>query len=383
MPKILFVANIYEHIYSFHIPYLKWLKEHGYEVHVVANELGDYKIPYADRVIEMGIERSPFKLGNIKALKQLRNLIDKERYDIISCHTPMGGVLARLAARKARKQYSLKVIYTAHGFHFYKGAPKKNWLLFYPIEKYLSRFTDAIVTINSEDYEILKSKGFKNKNSYLIHGIGIDPSRLAVDDANANDLRNKLGYKPEDFVLLYLAEFISRKNHQFLIDVLPDVVKEIPNIKLIFAGRGEDKEKLVSSVEKQGMGDYVNFIGFREDVGNLISISDLGISSSNQEGLGMCIAESLYLKRPVVASNIRGHRDLVHNGKNGFLFSLDDKKQFVEQVAYMYNHPDERREMGEYAAENIGDYVIDNTMKEMIAIYSEVLDKSFEKSDGF
>ena len=131
------------------------------------------------------------------------------------------------------------------------------------------------------------------------------------------------------------------------------------------------------------MGDYVNFIGFREDVGNLISISDLGISSSNQEGLGMCIAESLYLKRPVVASNIRGHRDLVHNGKNGFLFSLDDKKQFVEQVAYMYNHPDERREMGEYAAENIGDYVIDNTMKEMIAIYSEVLDKSFEKSDGF
>ena len=375
--KVLFVANIYEHIVSFHLPYIKWFKENGFEVHVAANELGDYCIPDADRLIEISIERNPFGYNNIKAIRRLKKIIEDERYDLISCHTPMGGVVARLAARKARNKFGIKVIYTSHGFHFFKGAPMKYWLLFYPIEKWLSRFTDAIVTINSEDYEILKSKGFKNKNSYLIHGIGIDPSRLAVDDANANDLRNKYGYKPEDFVLLYLAEFIPRKNHQFLIDVLPDIVKEIPNIKLIFAGRGEDKEKLVISVEKQGMGDYVNFIGFREDVGNLISISDLGISSSNQEGLGMCIAESLYLKRPVVASNIRGHRDLVHNGKNGFLFSLDDKKQFVEQVAYMYNHPDERREMGEYAAENIGDYVIDNTMKEMVGIYSEVLDKSF------
>lgn len=383
MPKILFVANIYEHIYSFHIPYIKWLKEHGYEVHVVANELGDYKIPYADRVIEIGIERSPFKSGNIKALKQLRNLIDKERYDIISCHTPMGGVLARLAARKARKQYSLKVIYTAHGFHFYKGAPKKNWLLFYPIEKYLSRFTDAIVTINSEDYEIIKTRGFKNKLSYKIHGIGINPSRLIIENQDVNELRRIYGYKPDDFILLYLAEFVPGKNHQFLINALPELIKLIPNIRMVFAGRGEDKDKLMRLTKNIGVDNHVDFIGFRDDVGNVISISDLGVSSSCREGLGMCMAESLYLKRPVIASNIRGHRDLVCNGKNGFLFSLDDKKQFVEQVVYMYNHPDERKSMGEYAADNIRDYVIDNTLKEMVTIYSEVLDKSFEKSDGF
>ncbi len=373
MPKILFVANIYEHIYSFHIPYLKWLKEHGYEVHVVANELGDYKIPYADRVIEIGIERSPFKSGNIKALKQLRNLIDKERYDIISCHTPMGGVLARLAARKARKQYSLKVIYTAHGFHFYKGAPKKNWLLFYPIEKYLSRFTDAIVTINKEDYELVKTHGFKNKETYLIHGIGIDYTRLGVDNFGINDLRQKYGYKSDDFIMLYLAEFIPRKNHSFLINSMPKLIERIPKIKLILAGRGDDKEKMMLLAKRLGVEVYVDFIGFRDDVGNLIYISDIGVSSSSQEGLGMCLAESLYMGKPVVASDIRGHRDLVKSGNNGFLFSLDNEEQFIEQVVYMYNHPDERRTMGEFAAANIGDYVIDNTLNEMVDIYSKVL----------
>lgn len=374
MPKILFVANIYEHIYSFHLPYMKWLKEHGYEVHVVANELGDYKIPYADRVIEMEIERSPFKLGNIKALKQLKNLIEKERYSIISCHTPMGGVLARLAARKARKQYGLKVIYTAHGFHFYKGAPIKNWLLFYPIEKYLSRFTDAIVTINKEDYELVKTHGFKNKETYLIHGIGIDYSRLSVDNLGVNDLRLKYGYKSDDFIMLYLAEFIPRKNHSFLINAMPKLLERIPNIKLIFAGRGDDKEKMMLLAKRLGVESYVDFIGFRDDVGNLIYISDIGVSSSSQEGLGMCLAESLYMGKPVVASDIRGHRDLVKSGNNGFLFSLDNEEQFIEQVVYMYNHPDERRAMGEYAAANIGDYVIDNTLKEMVRIYTEVIE---------
>jgi glycosyltransferase EpsD len=373
MPKILFVANIYEHIYSFHIPYLKWLKEHEYEVHVVANELGDYKIPYADRVIEMGIERSPFKLGNIKALKQLRNLIDKERYDIISCHTPMGGVLARLAARKARKQYGLKVIYTSHGFHFYKGASKKYWMLYYPVEKYLSRFTDAIVTINTEDYELVKTLGFKNEETYLIHGIGIDYTRLRIDNLSINDLRYKYRYKSDDFIMLYLAEFIPRKNHSFLINAMPKLIERIPNIKLILAGRGDDKEKMMLLAKRLGVEAYVDFIGFREDVGNLIYISDIGVSSSSQEGLGMCLAESLFMWKPVVASDIRGHRDLVKSGNNGFLFSLDNEEQFIEQVVYMCNHPDERRTMGEFAAANIGDYVIDNTLNEMVDIYSKVL----------
>lgn len=372
-PKVLFVANIYEHIVSFHLPYIKWFKENGFEVHVAANELGDYCIPDADRLIEISIERNPFGCNNIKAIRRLKKIIEDERYDLISCHTPMGGVVARLAARKARNKFGLKVIYTSHGFHFFKGAPTKYWLLFYPIEKWLSRYTDAIVTINTEDYELVKTLGFKNEETYLIHGIGIDYTRLRIDNLSINDLRYKYGYKSDDFIMLYLAEFIPRKNHSFLINSMPKLIERIPKIKLILAGRGDDKEKMMLLAKRLGVEVYVDFIGFRDDVGNLIYISDIGVSSSSQEGLGMCLAESLYMGKPVVASDIRGHRDLVKSGNNGFLFSLDNEEQFIEQVVYMCNHLDERRTMGEFAAANIGDYVIDNTLNEMVDIYSKVL----------
>lgn len=373
MPKVLFVANIYEHIVSFHLPYMKWFKEHGYEVHVVANELGDYKVPYADKIIEMRIERNPFKIVNLKAIKQLRQLIDNERYCLISCHTPMGGVVARLAARRARKKFGVKVIYTAHGFHFYKGAPKKNWLVFYPIEKFLSRYTDAIVTINNEDYKLVQTLGFKNKRTYKIHGIGIDPSRLGCDkELNFNELREKYGYKPDDFILLYMAEFIPRKNFKFLIEAMPELVKRIPNIKMIFAGRGEEKEEMMKLSQTVGVAEYINFIGFRDDVGNLINISDLGVSSSFQEGLSISVAEILYLGTPMVISNIRGHNDIVENGQNGFLFDLNDKNDFIDKIIFMYDNPKKRKEMGGYATKSMEKFVIDNTLLEMVEIYSEV-----------
>lgn len=373
MPKVLFVANVYEHIVGFHLPYMKWLKEHGYEVHVVANDLGDYQVPYADKVIEMGIERSPIKISNLKAIKQLRQLIDNEKYSLISCHTPMGGVVARLAARKARKKFGLKVIYTTHGLHFYGGAPKKNWLVFYPIEKFLSHYTDAIVTINSEDFELINKKNFKNKKTYRIHGIGINISRLGYDkELNLNELREKYGYKPNDFILLYMAEFISGKNHKFLLKTMPELIKKIPNIKMVFAGRGEDKEKTMLLAKNLGVEKEVNFIGRRSDVGNLIKISDIGISSSIREGLGMSVAESLYLGRPVVVSNIRGHRDLVQQGKNGFLFDLNDKNDFIDKIVFMYENPEKREEMGRYAMESMEEFLIDNSLNDMAKIYSEV-----------
>ena len=133
MKKALYVATVDIHIRSFHLPYLKLLHDKGYEVHVATN--GDEIFPFCDVKHQICIERSPFKISNIKAIKQLKRIIEKEKFDIVHCHTPMGAVVARLAAKKARKKYGTKVIYTAHGFHFYKGAPKLNWLLFYPIEK--------------------------------------------------------------------------------------------------------------------------------------------------------------------------------------------------------------------------------------------------------
>ena len=153
MKKVLFAATVDSHIKQFHLPYLKWFKEHGYEVHVATN--GKEVIPYCDVKHQISFERSPLKFNNIKAIGQLKKIIEKEQFEIIHCHTPMGSVVTRLAALKARKN-GTRVIYTAHGFHFFKGAPIQNWLIYYPIEKLMARYTDCLITINEEDYEFAK-----------------------------------------------------------------------------------------------------------------------------------------------------------------------------------------------------------------------------------
>ena len=178
--KVLFSATVDSHILHFHLPYLKLFKEHGYEVHVATN--GTEKIPYCDVKHVVSFERSPYKVNNLKAIKQLRKIINNEKFDIIHCHTPMGSVVTRLAAKKARKKYGTRVIYTAHGFHFYKGAPKLNWMLFYPVEKYLAKYTDTLITINSEDYELAKKRFSKRcKNIEYVPGVGVDKSKFSFE----------------------------------------------------------------------------------------------------------------------------------------------------------------------------------------------------------
>ena len=180
MKKILFVATIFKHFRAFHIPYMEWFKQQGWQVDAMA--YGDDVLDNVHHNFNIPIARNPFAPANIKAIRQAKEIIEREKYDIVYCHTAMGGVLARLAAKDARKKFGTKVIYVAHGFHFFKGGPKKSWIMYYPVEKYLSRYTDAIITINHEDYEMVLSHGFKNKQTFIIPGIGINPERLFVAD---------------------------------------------------------------------------------------------------------------------------------------------------------------------------------------------------------
>lgn len=173
MKKILYVATITQHFYYFHLPYLKMFKELGWQVDVAAH--GDVELPYCDNRYEIPIKRSPFDKENLKAYKELKRIVDSGKYDIIHCHTPMGGMLARLAARASRKN-GTKVLYTAHGFHFYKGAPKLNWMIYYPIELFMSFFTDCLITINDEDYNFAK-KHLKAKSTEKVNGVGYNSDR--------------------------------------------------------------------------------------------------------------------------------------------------------------------------------------------------------------
>ena len=232
--KVLFTATVDSHILNFHTPYLKYFKDNGYEVHVATN--GTEKIPYCDIKHTVSFERSPFRLNNLKARKQLKKIIDTEQFEIIHTHTPMGSVVTRLAALNARKKFNTRVIYTAHGFHFYDGAPVQNWLFFYPVEKYLARYTDTLITINQEDYQRAKNK-FKTRVEY-VPGVGIDESKFKfkMSKKEKSDLRKSLGLKDTDFVLIYAAELNKNKNQKMLIEAMSEIIKINKNVHLLLPG---------------------------------------------------------------------------------------------------------------------------------------------------
>ena len=366
MKKVLFTATVDSHIELFHIPFLKFFKEQGYEVHVATN--GDDKIPYCDKKIKIPFERSPFKLNNLRAIKELRKIINNEKYDIIHTHTPMGSVVTRLAAKKARKK-GTRVIYTAHGLHFFKGAPLINWLIFYPVEKYLSRYTDTLILINKEDYELVKNK-FKCKNVEYVPGVGIDENKFNFKMTNKEkkELRESLGLKTDDFVMIYPAELNKNKNQLLLIRTMANLVKSNNNIHLLLPGKDSYNSYYHNLVKEKQLDNNIHFLGFRKDIPKLLTISDIAVASSKREGLPVNIMEAMYVGLPIVATDCRGQRDLVKNNINGYLISQDDEKKF----AYCINEllkKDIYDRFRNNNQEEIKNYLLDNILKEMKSIY--------------
>ena len=322
MPRVLYVATVVKtHIMEFHIPYLKMLKEMGWETAVAArndfDDPADCVIPYCDHYFDIPFERNPFKPGNIKAYKELKKVIDEGNYDIIHCHTPVGAMLTRLAAQDARKKGS-KVFYTAHGFHFYKGAPLINWLAYYPVEKYLARKTDVLITINKEDYNRAK-KSFKAGKIIYVPGVGIDINKFSKRIGNREEKRAEFGFKHDDFVLLSVGELITRKNHAVVLDALGALKKagKLDNIQYVICGRGVLDAELKDKAASLGISNHVHFLGYRNDVSEICNAADIFVFMSLQEGLPVALMEAMACGLPAICSNIRGNTDLIENGKNG------------------------------------------------------------------
>lgn len=336
--KVLFCATVDYHFKAFHLPYLKWFKDQGWEVHIAAS--GSMDLPYVDAKFDLPIQRSPFKRKNLKAYRELQAIIHRHQYQIIHCHTPMGGVLGRLAARKVRKN-GTKVIYTAHGFHFCKGASLLNWIVYYPIEKGLARLTDCLITINEEDYYLAIQRKFRAKRIEHIHGVGIDLTQFRpISLADKKEIRKSYGYSPDDFLLFYAAEFNKNKNQQILIKMLSQIKNEVPNVKLLLAGEGVLVDECRSLAEKFGVEENVHFLGFRKDIQSLLSISDVAVASSLREGLPVNVMEAMASGIPVVASDNRGHRELVLNNKNGWVVDSNDKEGFARKVILLAHNRD-------------------------------------------
>ncbi len=370
--KVLFVATVLRgHILVFHLPYMRWFQEQGYEVHCCArNDTGEVTptVPYCDRYIDLAFERNPLAPGNRAAYRQLKRLIDTEEYALIHCHTPVGGMLARLAARGARKR-GARVCYTAHGFHFYTGAPLLNWLLYYPAERFLSRFTDLLIVINAEDYA--RAKRFHAKRTALVAGVGIDTARFGAA-ADREAVRAGLGLSKDEPVVITVGEHIPRKNHAACVRA----VAAVPGATLLLCGVGEQTETLQRLAEELGVTSRVRFLGFRGDVAALLAASDAFLFPSRQEGLPVSLMEAMAAGLPCVVSRVRGNADLITDGEGGFLYAPDDAAGLSDGLRKLLAAPALRAAMGARNRETARAYGLETVRARMAALYREELEET-------
>lgn len=374
MKKILFVATVVRlHINMFHKPFIRWFHEQGWQVDVAANN--DYDdptecvIPCCDHHYVMPFERSPLKKGNLAAYRQLKALLDREHYDIIHCHTPMGSVVARLAAGSARNR-GTKVLYTAHGFHFYDGAPLVNWLVYYPIERFLSYRTDVLFTMNQEDYR--RAKSFHAKRVELVKGVGMDITRFSeAAPAEKEAVRSELGLSADDTFAISVAQLIPRKNHTTLIRAVAKLAD--PTFHLFICGDGAQESELRALVSELGVASQVHFLGFRRDVYKLCSAADLFLFASHQEGLPVAVMEAMACGLPIVASTIRGNTDLIDPGKGGFLVKPEDVDGFASAIRSVLSDRDSLERMKQYNLDKVRDYSIEAVTAQMAGLYRSVM----------
>lgn len=370
--KVLFVATLDEgHINKFHIPYLKLLSQKGYEVHVACS--GNAEIPYCDFKHKISFKRNPYNFSNFYAYKELKDIIFKNNYRLIHCHTPIGGVVGRLAARQTRIK-GTKVLYTVHGFHFFKEAPLINWLVYYPIEKWLSKYTDCIITLNEEDYNMAISKKFKADEIIKIDGVGIDLNKFKPQTVEEKLLaRKEYGYSSKDFILSCTADLNHNKNQGFLIDIIMMLKDDIPEIKLLLIGEGVLKEKYKEQMVRLGLENNIKILGFRKDVPKLLMLTDIVVSASKREGLPVNIMEAMASGLPTVVTNVRGNRDLVYNGENGFVVNIKEKSAFAVCIKELYKNSDLRNKYGKTGYKLVQKYSLDKILLKMEELYDKYL----------
>ncbi|MDO4491765.1 MAG: glycosyltransferase family 4 protein [Lachnospiraceae bacterium] len=371
--KILFVATVRSHIGQFHMPFIQYLVAQGHEVHAAFKDNSKDKkgldLSGISKTFEIPFERSPLRKNNITAYKELKKVIYNGNYDIIHCHTPMGAVITRLAAIKARNN-GTKVYYTAHGFHFFKGAPKHYWMMFYPVEKLLAHFTDCLILINDEDYRLVTRKHFKAKKIVKTHGVGVDINKfnnMLFDDKT--QLRKKMGFPEDMFALIYPADLSDRKNQDMLFKTVALLKNKIPEIILLLPGQPIKLEEYKKICYDYGIEENVVFLGYRRDIPELLAISDISVSSSRQEGLPINLVEAMSMKKPIIATRVRGNEDLVVNGKGGYLITLNDSETMSEKILYLYENRELLSQMGVFNKKNAELFSVENVITELSEVY--------------
>ena len=376
MKKVLYITTVSSTINAFLIPHIKMLISNGYKVDCACflNKILDNSLMNLGvKNYEVSFSRNPLGVGNIKAFMKLKDIQRINNYDIVHVHTPIAAMYGRIL----KLSYpGLRTIYTAHGYHFLKGGSKLGWLLYYPIEKIMAKFSDVIININKEDYEITKNK-LKPKKCYLINGVGLDLDKYKkLSDKEVSEKKKEFGINDNDFVILMIAELNKNKNHIQVINAMEVLKKKYSNIKLFCIGEGNMMKFLKEQIIAKDLQKNVFMLGYREDVNNLINISDIGILMSYREGLPRNIMEFMACGRKVIATNIRGCRDLVCNESVGTLVEVDDYEGTAKAIEKYYLLGDRKFEV----SDEMNKYKIEGVNKELLKVYEELeLDINCEK----
>ncbi len=334
-PKVLFIAHVESHILNFHLPYLKLFQQHNYEVHVAAN--GTHPIPYCDAFFPLPFERTPFHVNNLLAYHQLKKLITTQQYTLIHCHTPVGGVLGRLAAKHLKQT---QVFYTAHGFHFYQGAPLINHLLYRTIECMMAPLTDCLITINEEDYQAAQRFHVRTNGRVVkVNGVGIDLTAIDHIQPDRSSTRSRKGFSDTDKLLLSAGELNKNKNHELLIHAMANLTpKERTHLKLLICGEGKERTRLHAMIHEANLSEHIFLLGYRRDLIELMKISDAFIFPSQREGLSVALMQAIACGLPCILSDIRGNRDLKPYATSMSYFNPDNVQELTE-ILRSYSFP--------------------------------------------
>ena len=372
--KILYLTTVGQTM-GFFTDLVEMLVREGNSVDIATNDAeGKSSIPktyykLGCKIHKMEWTRNPLSLQNLKAINKLKKLLESEKYDLIHCHTPIAAMCTRIAARKYRKK-GLKVVYTAHGFHFYQGAPMKNWLVYYPIEWLCSFLTDELITINEEDYN-LAEKTMHARHVDYVKGVGINISKIREYNKDKEIMRKELEIPQDSFLMASVGELNNNKNHSVILDAMSIVNDD--NIHYMIAGEGENKSLLEKKSIELGIKDRVHLLGYRNDINDLYHCADVCVFPSIREGLPIAPLEAMAVGLPLICSDNRGLRNIIKSSHNGMVCKYYDSNEFAKAIKYLADDKTNRKKMGEINAEMVKEFDVSLINKTMKDIYEKTI----------
>lgn len=372
--KILFSATVYNHLLVFHLPLIKLMQQKGFEVWAAAGQMAEHPNDRAmlekNEVIcvDISFSRNPLHWNNLTAMYELSRLFNQEYFDILHFHTPVAAFIGRFIAKYHHQGVKF---YTAHGYHFYKGASWFSWLLYYPLERLSASWTDKMIVTNHEDYIQAEKMGFMaERDLFLIPGVGVEIEKL--HQAPLSPIKNDLGLNDSDLLVVYIAELNDNKNHIFLLNNWNEIIKAVPFAQLLIIGTGENEpylKQLVSDSKLQN----IHFLGYRNDVANLLAVTDIVTLLSIREGLPKSLLEAMSAGKPCIVSNIRGSRELITSGVNGFVVELNDSHGLQKAFIDLLTHDEKRAKFGLESAQKVQEFALQKVLDKMSTLYQQAL----------